>query len=179
MQQIDALNVELDTHAKQAAQRETELDEARATENRLRERYAVLSEVRASLSGFDAGTRAVMNAQLPGVRGVLATLINVDSDWERAIEAALGPDIQAIVVESWSAAPAVRDLLGDSNGRVSLLPLDWRRTLATPPIDATIADRAVERAGLSAVRSAVRGRDKPTKAAAASNSRSRPGCPPV
>ncbi|MBP7689176.1 MAG: hypothetical protein KA765_14765, partial [Thermoflexales bacterium] len=123
-QQIEALNAELTTARQQAAQRQTELNEARAAENRLRDRFTVLSEVRASLSGFDAGTRAVINAKVPGVRGILATLINVDSDWERAIEAALGFDIQAIVVESWSAAQAARDLLGDNNGRASLLPLD-------------------------------------------------------
>ena len=61
-----------------------------------------------------------------GVRGALATLIRVDPEWERAIEAALGPDTlrEAIVVESSSSIAAVRDLLGDSNGRASLLPLD-------------------------------------------------------
>ena len=123
-QQIEALNAELTTARQQAAQRQTELNEARAAETRLRDRFTVLSEVRASLSGFDAGTRAVINANLPGVRGILATLITVDSDWERAIEAALGFDIQSIVVESWSAAQAARDLLGDNNGRASVLPLD-------------------------------------------------------
>ena len=123
-QHIETLNAEINTARDQAAQRQTELNDARANENRLRDRFTVLSEVRASLSGFDAGTRAVINAKLPGVRGILATLITVDSDWERAIEAALGFDIQTIVVESWSAAQAARDLLGDNNGRASLLPLD-------------------------------------------------------
>ncbi len=126
-----ALNTELDAARRQATQREAELDEARTIENRWRERYAVLSDVRASLSGFDAGTRAVLNAQLPGVRGALATLIRVDPEWERAIEAALGPEIQAIVVASSSSITAVRDLLGESNGRVSLLPLD---TPTPPPV---------------------------------------------
>jgi chromosome segregation protein len=123
-QHLDALNAELAAARQQAVQRATELNEARANETRRRDRYSVLSEVRASLSGFDAGTRTVINAQLPGVRGLLATLIDVDPEWERAIEAALGFDIQTIVVESWSAAQAARDLLGDNNGRTSLLPLD-------------------------------------------------------
>lgn len=123
-QDSGALNAQLDEARQRAAQRDIELDEARTVENRWRERYAVLSDVRASLSGFDAGTRAVLNAQLRGVRGALATLIRVDSDWERAIEAALGQDVQAIVVESSSSTAAVRELLGDTSGRVSLLPLD-------------------------------------------------------
>ena len=126
-QRSETLNAELAAARHQAAQRETELNAARANETRQRDRYTVLSGVRASLSGFDAGTRAVINAQLPGVRGLLATLINVDPDWERAIEAALGFDIQTIVVESWSAAQAARELLGDNQGRASLLPLDAAR----------------------------------------------------
>jgi chromosome segregation protein len=126
LQQIAALETELD-HAKQiAVQRDTTLDEARAAENRLRERHALLSEMRAALGGFDAGTRAVMGAQLHGVRGLLTTLIDVESTWERAIEAALGQDIQSIVVESASVVPDVRRILSDSDGRVSLLPLEAR-----------------------------------------------------
>ena len=126
--QANALSVELDKTKQVAAQRDTELDEARAAENRLRERHAILSEMRAALGGFDAGTRAVMGAQLRGVRGVLATLIEVDPAWERAIEAALGQDTlrEAIVVESAGIVPEVRDLLSGTDGRVSLLPLEAR-----------------------------------------------------
>lgn len=133
-QQSAALNIELDAARQQAARREAELDEARTIENRWRERYAVLSDVRASLSGFEAGARVVLNAHMPGVRGALATLIRVDSEWERAVEAALGSDVQAIVVESSSNIAKVRDLLGESNGRVSLLPLDTPapKPVATP-----------------------------------------------
>ncbi len=123
-QQVAVIEAELDAARQQAARLEIELDETRVAENRLRDRYAVLSDVRASLAGFEAGTRAVMSASLSGVRGVLATLINVDSEWERAIEAALGADIQAIVVDSWETAQRVREHLGDGPGRVSLLPLN-------------------------------------------------------
>jgi chromosome segregation protein len=129
LKQIDALNLELDKAKQVAAQHDITLDEARAAENRLRERHAILSEMRAALGGFDAGTRAVMSAQLRGVRGLLTTLIDVDSEWERAIEAALGQDIQSIVVESASIVPEVQDVLSGSDGRVSLLPLDARGRL--------------------------------------------------
>ncbi len=136
-QQITTLNGELDTARQQAAQSENSLDEARAAENRWRERFAVLSDVRASLSGFDAGTRAVMSAQVSGVHGVLATLIKVDSEWERAVEAALGADIQAIVVDDREAAQRVRQQLGDGHGRVSLLllsGLDHNSTVPSPAL---------------------------------------------
>jgi chromosome segregation protein len=136
-QQSAALDTELDAARQLATQREAEFDEARTIENRWRERYAVLSDVRASLSGFDAGTRTVLNAHVPGVRGALATLIRVDPEWERAIEAALGSDIQSIVIESSSSTEKVRDLLGDSNGRVSLLPLDTPAP-QPPVVDAPI-----------------------------------------
>jgi chromosome segregation protein len=137
LQQIDALTIELNKAKQIAAQRDATLDEARAAENRLRERYAILSEMRAALGGFDAGTRAVMGAQLHGVRGLLTTLIDVEPTWERAIEAALGQDIQSIVVESASIVPDVREVLGHSDGRVSLLPLEARHKpqLAEAPIE--------------------------------------------
>ncbi len=126
LRQIAALSIELDEAKQVATQRDTALDDARAVENRLRERHALLSEMRAALGGFDAGTRAVMSAQLRGVRGLLTTLIDVDATWERAIEAALGQDIQTIVVESAGIVPEVRNVLSGSDGRVSLLPLDAR-----------------------------------------------------
>ena len=132
IQQSAAVTTELDQAKQLVTQHDAEVDEARTAENRLRERYAVLSEVRASLTGFDEGTRTVMNANLRGVRGVLATLIDVDTKWERAVEAALGPDFQAIVVDSASIVPAVQDVLGDSNGRAALLPLDFKQPRAEP-----------------------------------------------
>jgi chromosome segregation protein len=123
-QQIDQLSQQLDAAKRLAEQKETELNQARGIESRLRERFKILSEVRASLSSFDAGTRFVLSANLSGVRGALATLINVDPKWERAIEAALGTDIQAIVVESWDVAESIQAKLGEKSGRVSLLPLE-------------------------------------------------------
>ncbi len=122
--QIDQLAQQLDAARQLAAQKETELNQARANENRLRERFKVLSEVRASLSSFDAGTRFVLNANISGVRGVLATLIEVDPKWERAIESALGADIQSVVIDSWEVAETIQAKLGETSGRVSLLPLD-------------------------------------------------------
>ncbi len=76
-------------------------------------------------------------------------LFDVDPEWERAIEAALGQDIQAIVVESASIVPEVRDLLGDSNGRVSLLPLEAH---LKPPVDDAPIDLPSNARGLSALR---------------------------
>ena len=118
-QQLAAIKREIDEAQRQADQHNAELDRARTDENRLRERYQVLTAIRASLSGFDAGTRALLSANLPGVRGVLATLIKVEPEWENALEAALGLDVQSVVVESWDTLQAARAQLGDGNGRVS------------------------------------------------------------
>jgi hypothetical protein len=56
-------------------------------------------------------------------------LIKVDSDWERAVEAALGADVQAIVVNSWESAQRVREHLGD--GLAACRCCHWRDSSAT------------------------------------------------
>ncbi len=104
-----------------------ELAQARAAETELRARYEALGQVRTDLVGFDAGARAVLAAQLPGVRGAVASLISVGAEWERAIEAALGPDVQAIIADDWAVVESVS---GRSLGRATLLPLASLRGLA-------------------------------------------------
>ena len=126
--QADAQAAEIAACQKRQAELENELTPARAAETELRARHEALGQLRADMVGFDAGAREVLNARLPGVRGALASLIQVSAEWERAVEAALGADAQAIVVDDWSVVEAVskRGL-----GRATLLPLAPLRDLAS------------------------------------------------
>jgi chromosome segregation protein len=90
-----------------------------------------------------AGVQALLEAGLDGVLGPLATLIEVPVDWERAIEAALGPDLDAIVVERSNIVTEVQRILQSSGGQVTLLPLDGLRPASPKPEAALCASDIV------------------------------------
>lgn len=101
--------------------------EARAEEGRLKGERAALERIHIA---FDVGVNGVLEANLDGVIGLLGTLIRVPSQWERAVEAALGADLRAIVVRRASIAGRVRSAIESLGRRLTLLPLD---SLRPPP----------------------------------------------
>ena len=95
-------------------------------------RLEVLRRMRESGTGLYAGVRATLQAgdagTLAGVRGTLASLVEVDAPHEIAIEVALGGHVQDVVVETWADAEAAIALLKRQNaGRVTFQPLDTVR----------------------------------------------------
>ena len=104
------------------------LRQAQETLRRLEERYEWLSRLREEGSDLFAGVRTVLQAKLPGVIGVVAELIRVPSQYERAIEEALGASVQDIVVERWEDVErAIAHLKAHKGGRATFLPLDTLR----------------------------------------------------
>lgn len=98
------------------------------------ERLGLLRELRDSYEGFAGGVRAVMTAksenrgELNGIIGPVGDLLSTDKAYERAIEAALGGNINNIVAEHADAAKAAIDYLKRNKaGRVTFLPLDILR----------------------------------------------------
>jgi chromosome segregation protein len=123
-----------------AAQLEREgadLRRVRETEAEVVARLELLGRLRSDFAIYGQASRALLTADLPGVHGVLAQLIQVPADspphLSVAIEAALGAYAGAIVVADWQAAAnALRHLhSADVVGRVILLALE---PPATPPI---------------------------------------------
>ncbi len=106
--------------------------DARAEAARLAGEHEALSRIHASWAAYDAGVQALLQADLDGVLGPLASLIRVAPGWERGVEAALGADLQAVVVERASLAEKVRRAIESVGGRLTLLPLDTLR--AVPPL---------------------------------------------
>ncbi|MGC6487050.1 MAG: chromosome segregation protein SMC [Planctomycetota bacterium] len=85
-------------------------------------RRQALMAMEAHMEGFDQGPRYVLEQQPEGLRGRLLDLIEVDSQHGAALEAALGPYVQALVVDTREhAAAIVRDLSEQRLGRVLLL----------------------------------------------------------
>ena len=128
------IQVEQELHARRAQleQLNQAFLEARAEAARLAGEQAALSQMRDAGAAYDAGVRALQQADLDTVLGPLAALIQVVPEWEYAVEAALGIDLQAVVVERASVVEEVRRVLESAGGRLILLPLDTLRP--NPPL---------------------------------------------
>ncbi|MCX7681019.1 MAG: hypothetical protein N2508_03460, partial [Anaerolineae bacterium] len=121
------LEQELSTHTARLNSLQQELLEARGEEARLKGELEALNRLRATGSVYNTGIRAVLQADIEGVLGPLAALIQVTPEWEQAVEAALAAELRTLIVESTSVVERVRALLEKAGGRVTLLPLDGLR----------------------------------------------------
>jgi len=122
--QVGRLSADRRERAERVGQMEQELA-------RLDSRRAVLDEMVTTRAGFGEAEREVLarRARGEGFAGVIAPLADlietrpdVDSDAAAAVEAALGGDLQGLVVESVVSLPARSELNGLA-GRVTFLPM--------------------------------------------------------
>jgi len=113
--------------------------ESRAEAARLAGELSGLSRMRTLGSAHGTGVQTLLQADLDGVLGPLAGLIRVPAEWGRAVEAALGADVQAVVVERASLVEEVHRVLESAGGRVTLLPLDSLRPALPLPSGALCA----------------------------------------
>ncbi len=98
-------------------------------EGGLRERLAsiasrldVLQGMEAHLEGLDSGARHLLERRPTGLRGRLLDFIDVDLAHSTALEAALGANVQALVVDTRENAEAMLELLArEGKGRATLL----------------------------------------------------------
>ncbi len=97
-------------------------------------RLKSLQELQSAYEGYYTGVRAIMQAkhhypaQFHGICGIVAELISTDTDYETAIEVALGSAIQNIITETAEdAESAIAFLKKHRAGRVTFLPLDILR----------------------------------------------------
>jgi chromosome segregation protein len=128
----------LQAHRERVEHLEQQLRDVRAEEARLRGELEALDGMRAARAAYDKGAQALFQAGLDGVvsEGTLATLIQSPPEWERAIEAALGGDLQAIVVERASIVEEAQRIVESAGGRLTLLPLDELRPPPSLPAGA-------------------------------------------
>lgn len=94
-------------------------------------RVKSLEDLQRSHEGYYLGVRAVLRMHeerpddLRGICGVVAELVRTESDYEQAIETALGAGIQNVVTETAEDAKgAINFLKKHKAGRVTFLPLD-------------------------------------------------------
>ena len=109
---------------------DTVVDELHAQLSAKRSRLESLEEIQAKFEGFALGTKAVMEHAESGqaefsVVELLADAIDVPAGMERAVEAALGDKLGAVVVESKSAALKAIDFLKlQAKGKAAFYAVD-------------------------------------------------------
>lgn len=102
------------------------------SQENVRSRLKVLSDLEKAMEGYGQGTKAVLAAaragRLPGIRGVIGDLVAVPAGLETAMEVALGPAIGDVVTETEDdAKAAVEHLKRTGAGRATFLPLRMLR----------------------------------------------------
>ncbi len=105
---------------------------ARQREAELAGQLKALERTHAAGAAYDRGVQVLLRADLKGVLGPLAGLIEVEPAWEQAVEAALGGNglnsaLHAIVVERESVVEQAHRILEEQGGRATLLSLDELR----------------------------------------------------
>jgi chromosome segregation protein len=120
--------------AKELDEQQAQVERLDATIREIREQEAALAgelkareRMQATGAAYGTGVQALLEANLDGVLGPLAALIRVPPAWERAIEAALGSDLHAVLLEQASAVGQAHRILDEQGGRVTLVALDGLR----------------------------------------------------
>ncbi|MFB0985178.1 MAG: hypothetical protein QMB94_02695, partial [Phycisphaerales bacterium] len=117
-------------------------DERTGTESRRH----LLHEMATAGEGIGDAVRDVLalESEIPGIIGTLADQIEVDRSDAEAIEAGLGPHLQAVLVESSEVANAIRLRLPDLDGRVELLPISRFTNVVADLVDIACSVRETE-----------------------------------
>ena len=88
-------------------------------------RKKTIEEMEHNYEGYNGAVRYIMRSRLPGIRGVVADLMQVPAGYEVAVETALGGAMQNIVCEKDTDAKAAIILLKENRaGRCTFLPLE-------------------------------------------------------
>ncbi|MGG0657905.1 chromosome segregation protein SMC [Rummeliibacillus pycnus] len=103
----------------------------------MKSRQETLAELEADFSGFYQGVKAVLvareNQQVLGIHGAVAELIQVDGEYARAVETALGAAMQHVVTETDAdARKAIAWLKQQRAGRATFLPKNVMKSRKIP-----------------------------------------------
>lgn len=100
------------------------LNEKRHELNKTKSRLEALKDMEDQYEGYFFSVKKIMELNDPGAVGVIAELISVDSKFERAIEIALGSNLQNIVTTDEKKAKSFIEYLKKNRfGRGTFLPM--------------------------------------------------------
>ncbi|MBO4220640.1 MAG: chromosome segregation protein SMC [Clostridia bacterium] len=138
---IEGLKKKKEAHEKSIAGLEKEKSELVVKQLTVSQKIDTLTKMEEQLEGFSAGVRYVMKAYGEGkiggvIHGPVSRLIKVDDEYLIAIETALGPNIQNIVVDNETTAKeAIYSLKRASAGRATFYPISSVRPQRAKGID--------------------------------------------
>lgn len=107
------------------------IHQAREEEAALAGELKALDRLHATRTAHGAGVQALLDDGVEGVLGPLVSLIQVPAEWERAVEAALGSDLQAVLLERASVVERAHRVLSAEGGRLTLLAMDGLRPVSS------------------------------------------------
>ena len=85
-------------------------------------RLQVLADMESHMEGLDQGPRYLLERSPVGLQGRLLDLLDTDVEFSAALEAALGPYVQALIVETREQADGMHEMLRrEGKGRAILL----------------------------------------------------------
>ena len=122
-----------------------------AEKQKIRSRHAALKKMDENYEWYKDGVRAIMtqsNSQEPnqtGIRGLVADVVEAESSYEEAVEAALGETLQCVIVRDQEGGVAAIDYLREkSAGRCGFIPANGLRSIkdiySNIPVQATSPD---------------------------------------
>jgi len=125
----ERLHAALDSTRAESERLRRELAQKQLPYQQLTARLDALERLHSEGAGLYAGVRAVLQAvergQLRGLPGTFASLVHVPSELDKAIETALGGQLQDVIATHWDDARAGIEWLKQQRaGRATFLPLD-------------------------------------------------------
>ncbi len=118
-------------HAEERRRLDRQISEFEGQLVQARSRLETLVQIQSRYEGFERGVRAIMGGsprQESGVLGVVADVIDIPQQYERAAAAVLGERLQYVIVQGEEeGAGAVDRLRREEQGRGSFIPLHPRQ----------------------------------------------------
>ena len=124
---ISTIKKEINNDTQALEEGKDELLETKEDYQHFNSRLQLMEEMQDSYEGYYNGVRSILEKRekFSGLIDVVAEIISVEADYEKAIETALGAKMQNIIVEDdQTARDAVQYLKKNNRGRATFLPLN-------------------------------------------------------
>jgi chromosome segregation protein len=93
----------------------------------LESRRLLLQEMHEAREGLGEAVKQILDRreEFAGVHGLLADAIDTDQEHATLVEAALGGNLELVLVESYDHLDELVSIVGDVSGRVAVMTADW------------------------------------------------------